>query len=111
MEPTLTPTPEGEIKVEIIYPDAFAQKCIETMPKFSEAIALYCRAAAVLGEDYTEFFLEDISVIQIYALERLFRKRGIELEHEVMRINNRTCANFFADLTEYRREQKEKGKM
>jgi hypothetical protein len=52
-----------DIKVEIIYPEPYVKKMLSTTGKFSQAVALLCKAVAVLGEDKTSFKLRGISVL------------------------------------------------
>lgn len=96
-----------DIKVEIIYPEPYVKKITATMSKFSQAVALLCKAVAILGEDKTSFRLKDISVLQVHVLERVFRKYGVVIEHELERADGQTVAYMFADVSEFRRRMEE----
>lgn len=95
--------PDDDVKVEIIYPAPYVEHNLSTMSKFSEAAALFCRAAAVLEMDELEFPLPDITVAQIYSLEDVFRKYGIELTHEFTWDERSVrTALVVADISEFR---------
>ena len=99
-----------DIKVEIIYPEPYVKKITSTIGKFSQAVALLCKAAAILGEDKTSFRLKDISVLQVHVLERVYRKFGVVIEHELERVDGQTIAYIFADVSEFRRRMEEEKK-
>lgn len=96
-----------DIKVEIIYPEPYVKKMLSTTGKFSQAVALLCKAIAVLGEDKTSFKLKDISVLQVYILERVFLKYGVVIDHVLERVDGQTVAHIFADVSELRRRMEE----
>jgi hypothetical protein len=66
-----------------------------------------CKAIAVLGEDKTSFKLKDISVLQVYILERVFLKYGVVIDHVLERVDEQTVAHIFADVSELRRRLEE----
>lgn len=72
-----------DLIVEIIYPQFYVDYNMATTRKFSAAIAHYCKAAAVLGQDYTEFGVEGMTVLQVQIIKEAMRKFGIEMEHEI----------------------------
>lgn len=90
--------PSDDIKVEIIYPEKYLEDNVKTMKKFSAAAAHYCKAAALLGENMTIFTLSGISVLQTYSLEEALKVYGVEMIHELYRMDGKTCACFFADV-------------
>ena len=47
--------------------------------------------------------LVDISVLQVYSLEEAMKTFGIEMTHQIYRIEGKTCAYFYADVRELRR--------
>ena len=94
---------DEDIKVEIIWPQEYVDKNLSTMGKFTSAVLLLCRAAVVLGQEEYAFVLEDISVVQIYALTETVKKYGIELEHIIYREDGMTCADFYANVRGFRK--------
>lgn len=90
--------PSDDIKVEIIFPEKYVENNVKTMKKFSAAAAHYCKAAALLGENMTIFTLSGISVLQTYSLEEALKVYGVEMIHELYRMDGKTCACFFADV-------------
>jgi hypothetical protein len=90
--------PSDDIKVEIIFPEKYLEDNVKTMKKFSAAAAHYCKAAALLGENMTIFTLSGISVLQTYSLEEALKVYGVEMIHELYRMDGKTCACFFADV-------------
>lgn len=89
---------DEDIQVEIIFPEKYVQRNLETMKQFAGAAAHYCKAAAILGQDDTSFTLAGISVLQVYSLEEAMKTYGIEMTHQIYRINGKTCAYFYADV-------------
>lgn len=87
-----------DIQVEIIFPEKYVQRNLETMKQFAGAAAHYCKAAAILGHDDTSFVLEDISVLQVYSLEDVMRAYGIKMAHEIRREGNKSWTYFYADI-------------
>lgn len=87
-----------DIQVEIIYPEKYVQRNLETIKQFAGAAAHYCKAAAILGQDDTSFMLVDISVLQVYSLEKAMKTYGIEMMHQIYCIDGKTCAYFYADV-------------
>lgn len=96
-----------DIKVEIIYPEPYIKKIVSTTGKFSQAVGLLCKAAAILGEDKTSFKLKDISILQVLALERVFRKYGVIIDYKLERVDGQTVAHISADVSELRRRMEE----
>lgn len=92
-----------DIQVEIIFPEKYVQRNLETMKQFAGAAAHYCKAAAILGQDDTSFMLVDISVLQVYSLEEAMKTYGIEMTHQIYRIEGKTCAYFYADIRELKK--------
>lgn len=90
--------PSDDIKVEIIFPEKYLEDNVKTMKKFSAAAAHYCKAAALLGENMTIFTLSGISVLQTYSLEEALKVYGVEMIHELYRMDGKTYACFFADV-------------
>jgi hypothetical protein len=82
------------------------------MKKFSSAAALMCKAAAILGEDDTEFLFSNISVMQAYTLRDVLSRYNIELEFDLFRANGTTFGYFYADvrgLQELLKQEEEDG--
>ena len=90
--------PSDDIKVEIIFPEKYLEDNVKTMKKFAAAAAHHCKAAALLGENMTIFTLSGISVLQTYSLEEALKVYGVEMIHELYRMDGKTCACFFADV-------------
>lgn len=90
--------PSDDIKVEIIFPEKYLEDNVKTMKKFAAAAAHYCKAAALLGENMAIFTLSGISVLQTYSLEEALKVYGVEMIHELYRMDDKTCACFFADV-------------
>lgn len=42
--------------------------------------------------------LVGISVLQVYSLEEAMKTYGIEMTHQIYRIDGKTCAYFYADV-------------
>ena len=74
-------TPEDEVEVEVIYPQAFVDHNLASMKKYSAAAAYYCKAAATLGQKKVRFRLPEISVLQVQALEVAMKHYGVEITH------------------------------
>lgn len=87
--------PEDDIQVEIILPDFYVDYNIKTTGIFSEAISYLCKAAAILGKKEIEFEIEGMTVMQVYAVEDVMRKFGIEMTHD-HRVGHTI---FYADIT------------
>ena len=90
--------PEDEVIVEIIYPPEYVEYNLATTKKFSAAVAYYCKAAALLGEDETEFLISGMTVLQVYTIEEAMRKFGIEMDHEIIRLDDMNHVHFYADV-------------
>lgn len=88
-----------DIQVEIIFPEKYVEYNLKTMSKYTSAIAHLCKAIAILGEDEIEFEIEGMTVMQVYAVEDIMRKFGIEMTHD-HRVGHTT---FYADVTGLRK--------
>lgn len=88
-------TPEDDIEVAIILPDFYVDYNIKTTATFTNAISYLCKAAAILGKKEIEFEIEGMMVMQVYAVEDVMRKFGIEMTHD-HQIGHTT---FYADVT------------
>lgn len=97
--------PDDDVEVEIIYPQAYMDYCMRTMKKFSAAAAHYCKGAAILGEDETEFYIRGITVLQSKLLKEAMAQFGIELEYEIWKTEGLTL--FYADVQELRRRMED----
>lgn len=71
------------LTVEVIYPQFYVDYNMATIRKFSAAVGYYCKAAAVLGQDYIEFGIEGMTVLQVKIMKEAMKKFGIEMEHEI----------------------------
>lgn len=97
-----------DIKVEIIFPEKYVQRNLETMSKYASAVAHLCKGGAILGEDEIEFTVEGMTVLQVYTVEKAMKKFGIELTHD--HSLNETV--FYADVSGLRKileEEKQYG--
>ena len=92
-----------DIQVEIIFPEKYVQRNLETMKQFAGAAAHYCKAAVILGQDDTFFTLVDISVLQVYSLEEAMKTYGIQMIHQIYCVEGKTCARFYADVRELKK--------
>ena len=91
--------PEDDVTVEIIYPPAYVEACMNTIGKYSRGIASLCKGAAILGEDETEFLVFDMLTVQVIVVEEAMRHFGIEMTHESGRLpDGRRWTYFYADL-------------
>ena len=92
---------DDDIKVEIILPQAYVDYSHATMRKYSMAIALLCKASAVLGESDTEFIIYGMTLVQIQAIEEAMKMFGIELSHinHKVETNGKTSTWFCADVS------------
>lgn len=90
-----------DIKVEIVWPHAYVNYSHATMKKYSAAIALLCKASAVLEEDDTEFVINGMTLIQVQAIEEAMRMFGIEIMHIDHKVdtNCKTSTWFCADVS------------
>lgn len=95
--------PDDDIKVEIIYPQEYIDYNCSTMTKYSSAASMICKAAAILEMDRTDFFMEGITVLQSYALQKVFQKYGVKLEFELFRYEDMTSGEFYADVSKLRK--------
>jgi hypothetical protein len=97
----LEPSSDDDIKVEIIWPQEYVDYSHRTMRKYSSAIALLCKASAVLGEDDTEFIIYGMTLTQVQVIEEVMKMFGIELVHidHKVKINGKTSTWFFADIS------------
>ena len=103
--------PEDEVTVEIIFPTEYVKYNFATMKKYSQAAAYYCRAAATLGEDETEFLMFDMTVIQVYTLEIAMKKFGIEMTHDHGHTKDgRSWTYFYVDVRGLRKILEENDK-
>lgn len=102
---------EGETKVEIIFPEKYVKHNMRTMRKFSAAVAHYCKAAAILGEDETEFLIFGMTIMQVVTIEEAMKSFGIELTHDFgMQSNEKSWVYFYADVRGLR-ERMERGEV
>ena len=90
-----------EIEVEIRLPQAYVDYSHATMRKYSAAIALLCKASAVLGEDNTEFIIYGMTLVQVQAIEEAMKMFGIDLMHIDHKVdtNCKTSTWFCADVS------------
>lgn len=92
-------TPDDNVIVEFIYPPKYVEYCMKTIHKYSRGMAHLCKGAAILGDDDTEFLVYGITVLQASVLEKVFRKFGVEMEHEHGTLPDGTrWTYFYADL-------------
>jgi hypothetical protein len=102
--------PEDDVKVEIIYPLEYVEYSKSTIRKYSRGMAYLCKGAAVLGDDDTEFLVYGITVLQTSVVEEVFRKFGVEMEHEHGILPSGTrCTYFYADLRGLKKRMDEDG--
>ena len=102
--------PEDDVTVEIIFPTEYVKHNLATMKKYSAAAAFYCRAAATLGEDETEFLMFGMTVMQVYTLEEAMTQFGIEMTHDHgFTKDGRSWTYFYADVRGLRKILEEKG--
>ena len=92
---------DENVEVEFIYPQFYADACINTMSKFAGAIASYCRAAALLEQEYVEFSVPGMLVPQVLMIEEIFEKQyGVHLVHEIHRASSgQWITRFCADVS------------
>lgn len=90
-----------DIKVEIRLPQAYVDRSHATMRKYAAAIALLCKASAILEEDDTEFIIYGMTLIQVQAIEEAMKMFGIELMHIDHKVdtNGKTSTWFCADVS------------
>lgn len=87
--------PEDDVAVEIILPAPYVGYNTRTMATYASAIAYLCKAAAILGKKEIEFEIEGMTVMQVYAVEDVMKKFGIEMIHD-HQVGHTT---FYADVT------------
>lgn len=97
-----------DTKVEIIWPKEYVEYNMKTMSKYAAAIAHLCKAAAILGEDDTEFLIFGITVIQTITVESAFKFYGVELAHDSGKLpDGSRWTYFYADVSELRKRLEE----
>lgn len=74
--------PEDDVEVEIILPASYVGYNMRTMATYASAIAYLCKAAAILGKKEIAFEIEDMTIMQVYTVEDVMRKFGIEMTHD-----------------------------
>ena len=87
--------PDDEVEVEIIYPKAYADKCTETMRRYASGISHLCKGAMILGEEETEFLVYGMSVLQVISIEEIMRQFGVEMEHDMGKLQDGTSWTYF----------------
>ena len=90
--------PDDDVTIEIIYPKEYVEYNMATTKKFSAAVAYYCKAAALLEEDETEFLVGGMTVLQVYIIEEAMKRFGIQMEHEITRVDGVNYVHFYADV-------------
>ena len=98
-----------DLKVEILFPEKLVAHCMATTKRFSSAIAYYCKAAAVLGQDETEFGVGGMSVLQVGPIEEAMHQFGVEMEHEIELVDGKNLVWFYADVSGLRKRLEEEG--
>ena len=102
--------PDDNVEVEIIYPREYVEYCMKTIRKYSRGMAYLCKGAAVLEDEDTEFLVWGITVLQTSILEEVFRKFGVEMEHDHGRLSDGTrWTYFYADLRGLKERMNEDG--
>lgn len=102
--------PEDEVKVEIIYPEAYVEYSLKTIRQYASGISHLCKGAAILGDDDTEFLVCDMTVLQVITIEEIMRHFGIEMEHDMGKLSDGTrWAYFYCDVRELRKRLKNEG--
>ena len=96
-----------DIEVEILFPEELVAHCMATTKRFSSAIAYYCKAAAALGQDETEFGVSGMSVLQVGPIEDAMQLFGVKMEHEIERVDGENLVWFYADISELRKRLEE----
>ena len=95
--------PEEDIEVAIILPDFYVDYNIKTIASFTKGIAHICKTAAILGKKEIEFEIDGMTVMQVYTVEDVMKKFGIEMTHD-HRIGHTT---FYADVSGLRKLMEE----
>ena len=92
--------PDDDVEVEIIYPEFYIEHNLTTMRRYAAGISNICKGYALLGEDAAEFIVFGLTVVQVYSLEEVLKRYGIEMEHEhgLMPDGSR-WTYFYADIT------------
>ena len=87
--------PDDEVEVEFIYPSAYVEYSLKTIRKYASGISHLCKGAAILGDDYTEFLVLDMTVLQVIAIKELMRHFGIEMEHDMGKLSDGARWTYF----------------
>lgn len=104
--------PDDGITVKIIYPTEYVKYCMSTMKKFTSGVAALCKGAAILGQDETEFLVQDITVLQVNVLEEAMKQFGVEMTHEYgYAKDGRRQTYFYADISKLKKYLKENGEI
>jgi hypothetical protein len=102
--------PEDDVEVEIIYPQTYIDYNMSTIRKYSAAISNICKGYAQSGEDYAEFHLYGMTIVQVISIEIIMKQFGIELAHEhKVLFDGERCTHFYADLRGLRKRMDEDG--
>lgn len=102
--------PDDNVEVEIIYPQAYMDYNMSTIRKYSAAISNICKGYAQSGEDYAEFHLYGMTIVQVVSIETIMKQFGIKLEHEhEVLFDGERRTYFYADLRELRKRLKNEG--
>ena len=96
----MQPSSDG-VEVEIRLPQAYVDYSHATMKKYSAAIALLCKASAILEEDDTEFVINGMTLVQVQAIEEAMKMFGVDLMHIDHKVdtNCKTSTWFVADVS------------
>jgi hypothetical protein len=92
-------TPDDDVKVEIIYPEAYAKYSLDTIKRYTSGISHLCKGAVLLGEEDTKFLVCGMTILQVLAIEKILRQFGVEMTYDSGFLSNGTrWTYFYADL-------------
>jgi hypothetical protein len=87
--------PDDEVKVEILYPTEYVDKCTKTMRQYASGISHLCKGAMLLGEEETEFLVFGMTVMQVISIEEIMRQFGVDMTHDMGKLENGTSWTYF----------------
>ena len=87
--------PDEEVEVEIIYPDFYIDHNLSTMRRYAAGISNICKGYALLGEENCEILVWGMATVQVITLETMLKDFGIEMEHDMGKLQDGTSWTYF----------------
>ena len=87
--------PDDDVEVEITYPREYVEYSMKTMRQYASGISHLCKGAAILGDDDTEFLVFGMTVMQVISIEEIMRRFGVDMTHDMGKLENGTSWTYF----------------